>query len=426
VFNGDDFKSRMYKVYDGYFDKMPVDYHYQIIHITYFRFFSDDYSDDWCNSQSFGYWPGDKPLLSKDLRQKLNKLSDESDDRLRAIVWDYIGNKDPYLPDHAPGWEWNRLFTLRPDRSFAHRPFDGHRFCEPGDRDKDFGQDNTYIFGMYGSQNNKAGTPTVDASYFSQFDPATCGSDPQYQANESYSWDCDISIGLTSPQAQAEKGNLTLYAGEIHIKAFHPKSIGFTAIKDKLNEYIDDIRPPGGPELGSSNCVTMPNIAFLGEGTTSTLYPAATSCASSTDPPSPTVTNVVPVSPPSKLQCPIAPLQKPRDAHAPEMSKAAGYFCSKYASATATSPPPHVTQSIISGSHQEGRATIDTARDYTGNKVHDDVYVISVDAVDGCANDSYNLATPIPGDKDNTCAKILGSAWHQCKLYLKPPMRDLD
>ena len=54
TFGGDDFKNKVKKIYDGIFDQMNDDFHYQILHLGYLEFFNTDDDSTWCNDQTLG------------------------------------------------------------------------------------------------------------------------------------------------------------------------------------------------------------------------------------------------------------------------------------------------------------------------------------------------------------------------------------
>ena len=88
IMHGDDFYARMAKVYDGIFDQMPNDRHYQVLHIGYSKFFNADDDSTWCNGETFGKigLGASRPKLTLELRRKLNDLTDELNSRLHVMA----------------------------------------------------------------------------------------------------------------------------------------------------------------------------------------------------------------------------------------------------------------------------------------------------------------------------------------------------
>lgn len=85
IVESDEFYGRLSKVYDGIFDQMPNDRHYQLLHLGYSMFFNADDEITWCNGESFGkFGLGSKPKLTLELRKKLNKLTEHLNAKLHV------------------------------------------------------------------------------------------------------------------------------------------------------------------------------------------------------------------------------------------------------------------------------------------------------------------------------------------------------
>jgi len=235
-----DLSAIVWKVYDGIFDRLKGDTHYQVYHILYPRFFN--YDTEWCNEQSLGIFPGYKPKLTKDLREKLNLMADTLNEKLADIANAYVDSKQPpNVPDvdWPAGWQQNRLWTLDPNLIDYHfEQFYKHRFCEPGVEDPKFYDDSIWFFSPFAND----AIQMAGASYLANINAKTCQQDPKYidKRNSAFAWDCDVAKYFASPGAQQD---LTVATGVGQDKWFHPKTVGFTQLKKMLVRVILDKRP---------------------------------------------------------------------------------------------------------------------------------------------------------------------------------------
>ncbi|KAI4231791.1 MAG: hypothetical protein LQ349_005388 [Xanthoria aureola] len=135
-------------------------------------------------------------------------------------------------------------------------------------------------------------------------------------------------------------------------------------------------------------------------------------------PSSPPTPRVAPVNPPSEPSCVPNPTSRVKDSHQKELSKAASFFCDKYATATIQTSLISIAHTIIAGDRLQGQGrgsyVVNVAYDYPpkmGNQ--DDVYDMAVTSVDNCKPEGgFNLGTPVP---DHKCADVMFSAWKNCK-----------
>ncbi|KAF3480767.1 acetyl xylan esterase [Arthroderma uncinatum] len=191
--------SRIFKVYEKIHEKSsPFDVYQEsppiIMHTLYDNFFNAD--TDWCDSQTMGVHL-DRPKLTKELRAKLNALTERVNTQI----------------DHAlTQWNWRATEYFRKDMqqpSFPSRPglnslvliepndrFDGHRFCEEGV--ETFDDPSIWFFKLFGNDvpaentlteistenfDDKVVNATSVADYFGHVDTKTCGEDPSVQNN---------------------------------------------------------------------------------------------------------------------------------------------------------------------------------------------------------------------------------------------------
>lgn len=129
---------------------------------------------------------------------------------------------------------------------------------------------------------------------------------------------------------------------------------------------------------------------------------------------------VAPVDPPSDPKC--VEKTKTRDAHDYHETPAVDFFCGKYAKDT-VEPKPDIHQAVTWDVIASGGYTSEiTRKDYDGDgKTEvDDVYDVSLTAVDNCTPDGgkYNLAEPLKG---HFCGDILWDAWKKCELKAFAP-----
>ena len=265
----DDFRNNLKTIYDGIYDQMNKDFHYQISHIGYSRFFNADDDSTWCNDQTFGKkpWSGlSPPKLTLELRRKLNQLSDDLNGALYANLLGYENDKlnNPGKETaRKNGWLVTRTFFANLD---AHAPnFEGHRFCEKGVEDPQFGDAKTWILGVWGDQldvgpddGNIAGSAatTVGKEYFAQYNAAPCGQDPSYDHDKAFAWDCDMAVYYSDPKNDQ---SVQTIPGLDFIRSFHPKTRGFTAVKDFIHRAILAMRT--APRVGTCMNAVGPDIA---------------------------------------------------------------------------------------------------------------------------------------------------------------------
>ncbi|KAK4696445.1 hypothetical protein P7C71_g1469, partial [Lecanoromycetidae sp. Uapishka_2] len=299
TFAGDDFKNRIKKIYDGIFDQMPKDFHYQILHLGYSQFFNADDDSTWCNDQTFGKVPFsglNPPKLTLELRRKMNQLSFDLNLALYSNLLGYSNDKSNN-PDRETaiknGWLTQRIWFGNID---GHAPnFNGHRFCEKGQEDPQFGGANTWIFGVWGPQldvgpddgntassgNTPVGVgvgvgaatvagvapvavadalvgagPAVGAEAFANIDAASCGQDPSYAHDQAFAWDCDMASYYAN---SSNDHSVTTIPGVDFTRSFHPKTRGFTAIKDFIQLALSGMRK--APARGSCMPIYQPDTS---------------------------------------------------------------------------------------------------------------------------------------------------------------------
>lgn len=195
----------------------------------------------------------------------MNKLSDDFNSALYANLLGYANDK-LNQPDRDTavknGWLTNRIYFCHID---SHTPnFDGHRFCEKDDRDPKFGGATTWIFGVWGSQNdvgpddgNIVGSANaeVGAEAFAHIDAATCGQDPSYAHDQAFTWDCDMAGYYANSSTDH---TVTTIPGADFTRSFHPKTRGFTAIKDFIQSALKGIRK--APAVGTCMAALSPDV----------------------------------------------------------------------------------------------------------------------------------------------------------------------
>ena len=223
---------------------MPHDMHYQMFHIGYTKFFNTDPESTWCNGQTFGkvglsgLFP---PKLTFDLRNKLNQLTDDWNAILHAHLLGYANKKLNEVGDGK--WEFQRIwFAAYDSRKQPQYSFGGHLFCEPGVEDAKFQDPSTWIFGVWGKQKDTTSSEAGDEvgpSAFASIDSKSCQSDPKYNDDDAFGWDCDMAVYYADPDTEH---NVTTVTGLDFTRSFHPKSAGFTHLKDYLAIKMKAVR----------------------------------------------------------------------------------------------------------------------------------------------------------------------------------------
>ena len=272
TFNSDDFKNKIETIYDGILDQMKPDFRYQILHLGYPAFFNADDDSTWCNDQTLGKFlvgTFNPPKLSLQLRRWMNELSFDFNTKLANIVGGYVQRKMSE-PDRATaiknGWYKSRVYFGDIDGGI-NSVFNGHRFCEKGDSDPRFGQPTTWLFGVWGPQKDTgpdggntaaSGSSEVGAEAFTHVDASSCLQDPQYDDDDAFAWDCDMAGYYANSTTDH---SVTTVTGSDFTRSFHPKTRGFTAVKDFLHYAIHQMRQ--APEVNT--CLPNGNIVIYND-----------------------------------------------------------------------------------------------------------------------------------------------------------------
>ena len=212
-------ENNIHAVYDAIFEKMKDDYHYQLYHIFYSRFFNDQ--TDWCDFQTFST-PITGPKLFKRRRQRINQLSDLLNSRLEEIANNYIQKKKG-----RPSWnKGSRLITINPEKlpvangTGTYALYEGHRFCEPGTRTLE--DPNVWFFGTIDRDN------TLDSEDIELI--------PTAVQRREISEMLEVSQHNNTSQDPNQ-------LPEFVVRCFHPKTSGMKAVKRALQESLQRSRP---------------------------------------------------------------------------------------------------------------------------------------------------------------------------------------
>ncbi|KAL2040114.1 hypothetical protein N7G274_007017 [Stereocaulon virgatum] len=253
------------------------------MHIGYPQFFNADDDSIWCNDQTFGkvgISGLSPPKLTLELRRKLNQLSDDLNTRLYLTLISYSNNRLNYSDRYTVvknGWLRQRAWFLNPD---WHRlSFAGHRSCEIGNEDPQFGGATTWIFGVWGPQKDvgpddgntaRSVDAEVGAEAFAHIDAASCGQDPNYAYDQAFAWGCDMAGYYADPST---KHSVTTVPGLDFTRSFHPKTRSFTAIKDFVHRSMRAVRqvPPVGICIANVN----PDVGFYTDPNASDAHDAS-------------------------------------------------------------------------------------------------------------------------------------------------------
>ena len=211
-------QTNIHSVYDELFRTMKDDYHYQLYHIFYSRFF--DSTTSWCDDQRF-YGKVIGPPLTRIVRERMNALADQLNSRLEEIAANYIK-----LQQGRASWaKTSRLITINPDKvpeadgSGTYGLFDGHRFCEPGATTLE--SDNVWFFGL-ADNDDTSDTPLETPDTFKR------GIDAALDEGAVNNGSNPIPFPPTP---------------EWLIQTFHPKTGGMRSIMQQLSVALQKNRP---------------------------------------------------------------------------------------------------------------------------------------------------------------------------------------
>ncbi|KAI1769198.1 SGNH hydrolase [Hypoxylon sp. FL1150] len=196
----------------------------------YARFFND--VTDACDGMSFGVW-WNGPKLKKDLRSKMNAMVLTVNAKIRKTI-DKINSR----------FTKDKLVFVDYDEGF-----DGHRFCEEGVKEPDYGRADTWFFLVGGRDNARNGTQASHTSDLETLSPTSILVDPSSclePARKSGDWGelalCYMAMAKArDPSLQLARGDLVAensmwYVPTYYGKTFHPRSLGHETIRDKIYE----------------------------------------------------------------------------------------------------------------------------------------------------------------------------------------------
>jgi lysophospholipase L1-like esterase len=193
----------------------------------YARFFND--ITDACDEMSFGIW-WDGPKLEKSLRLQMNALVLAVNAKLRKTI--YRINSQ---------FRKDKVLFVDYDKAF-----DGHRFCEPGIVEPDYGRVDTWFFLVGGpdNANNRSHTKpeeTKALSLSSQLvDPESCLSAAEMSGDWGQLALCYMAVAKhRDPTLRLARedhvGQMSgWYVPTYYGKTFHPRTIGQDAIKRSI------------------------------------------------------------------------------------------------------------------------------------------------------------------------------------------------
>ncbi|KAL8653408.1 MAG: hypothetical protein Q9226_003859, partial [Calogaya cf. arnoldii] len=181
----------------------------------YAQFFNE--KTDQCDNTSFTFWDrfGEEPKLTKDLRQKLNKIARDLNSKIRSVV---DNNK-----------QWGVVYVDYDSK------FEGHRYCEEGVTEPDPNNPNTWFFhpGSEGNGRTRGSDDLLaskldpdgskDNFYQTLKDKASLGGDDLTKHNPYDDWYGNNLHG---------EDNMTIKSGTIRI--FHPTRSGIDAIVSRI------------------------------------------------------------------------------------------------------------------------------------------------------------------------------------------------
>ncbi|EEH07198.1 conserved hypothetical protein [Histoplasma capsulatum G186AR] len=221
--------------------------HFRLLTLGYSPFFDEALSDD-CNNRSFGFWKMWQPKLTVNLRQQLNEISLELNNKIVHLIKD--------LGDERIVWvDWSPKFK-------------DHLFCQRGNKTISDG-DNTWFFDVDFSSTNLT-NDDVDV------DVDTCAPQSQYSSD----WGHLAACGIAMVNAQSSDYSQMLYQsssddenevdGDISAdhypnqrglaRVFHPKPQGYKAIAEAIRNHWR--RMPCEPEGREISLTLRPSAPF--------------------------------------------------------------------------------------------------------------------------------------------------------------------
>ncbi|KAI1144587.1 SGNH hydrolase [Hypoxylon sp. FL0543] len=228
----DDFDRRLQVVAAEILDKARWEKkpRFRITVTGYARFFND--ATDACDDMSFGVW-WNGPKLKKDLRMKMNAMVRTVNAKIRKTV-ELVNSR--FVKDKVIFVDYDE-------------EFEGHRFCEEGVQEPDYGRADTWFFLVGGPDNARNGTRPEHVADLEILDPTSPLVDPSScldPARRSGDWGmlalCYMAMAKhKDPSLQLARGdfvaeNSMWYVPTYYGKTFHPRSLGHKAIRSKIYE----------------------------------------------------------------------------------------------------------------------------------------------------------------------------------------------
>ncbi|KAI0841696.1 SGNH hydrolase [Hypoxylon sp. FL0890] len=228
----DDFDQRLQIVISEILDKVRWEKKpWFFITVTgYARFFND--VTDECDDMSFGVW-WNGPKLKKDLRMEMNAMVLTVNAKIRQTV-ELVNSR----------FTKDKVIFVDYDSEF-----DGHRFCEEGVQEPDYGRTDTWFFLVGGPDNARNGTRPNRVPDLETLDPTSPLADPSSclePARRSGDWGmlalCYMAMAKhRDPSLQLARGdfvaeNSMWYVPTYYGKTFHPRSLGHEAMRNKIYE----------------------------------------------------------------------------------------------------------------------------------------------------------------------------------------------
>lgn len=239
----DEFRQHLTTVYAEILQAAnPKAEHFTLYVLGYPRFWNQDTSE--CDTSRMAFWnwyPG--PELLQENRRDMNDLTLE----LNNVIKDLVARIGAGLVGDS-----RRIRYIDTDPVF-----EGHRFCEPGSKELNPSNPNNYFFQLYdldlspdGTQQDNlpfwpnssstgvASLPNADACKFALQEPGISELDYGEIAT------CEISVVLqrypnvTLDGSAYKAARGSDYSQAAYGRIFHPKSMGYTKVKDLIMAKI--------------------------------------------------------------------------------------------------------------------------------------------------------------------------------------------
>jgi hypothetical protein len=237
---GNDFRQNLAKVYTEVLQgSHPKLTHFTLYVLGYPRYWNQ-VTDD-CDKSRFWFWRAwSGPELTKDNRKDMNDLTLE----LNKVIKDVVTRVGGALVGDS-----RRIMYIDTDPVF-----EGHRFCEPGSTEPNPNNPNNYFFQLYDQDLSPDGKLNDNLPFWPNSSSVGAASLPNADScktalqGDSLDWGdaaaCEIALvlqqnsGLSLRDSNYPQALGSDFSGAAYNRVFHPKSKGYSLIKDLIMATI--------------------------------------------------------------------------------------------------------------------------------------------------------------------------------------------